>query len=301
VKGLLTAGAAAMISIPLKGFFLDDETSMSLPDLLETYLEQHEASPRYQESLRRTVRRLEAYGIGGVCQLSPERVNKFLVSAPVGQTTKHNYRRETYTLWRFAFEQGFTDVDPARLRRIPPARFPVKAWSPDAVLRMLQAAEADQTPISTRVGYKRCDFLPAWILVAFDSGLRFSDVLELRHADVRNGCVSVVASKTGKPTIRKLSDAALTTIKNLPKSPDGTMFKWALPRRRALKMWRAFLDQHGFEGSSKWLRRTGATAVEMKQVGAATVFLGHSAPHLARMHYLDQSQFGMPIGPPALR
>ena len=123
----------------------------------------------------------------------------------------------------------------------------------------------------------------------------------VRFADVRNGCVSVVARKTGKPTIRKLSDAAMKAIKRLPKSPDGTMFKWALPRRRALKMWRAFLDQHGFEGSSKWLRRSGATAVEMKRTGAATVFLGHSAPHLARMHYLDQSQFGMPEGPPALR
>jgi integrase len=290
-----------MISIPLKGFFSDEETSMSLPDLLETYLEQHEASPRYRESLQRTVRRLEAYGIGGVCQLSPDRVNKFLVAVPVGQTTKHNYRRETHTLWRFAFQQGFTDVDPSRLRRIPPARFPVKAWSVDAVQKMLEAAEGDRTAISTRLPHARCDFLPAWILVAFDSGLRFSDVLELRHADVRNGCVSVVARKTGKPTIRKLSDAAMAAIKRLPKSLDGTMFKWALPRRRALKMWRAFLDQHGFEGSSKWLRRSGATAVEMKRTGAATVFLGHSAPHLARMHYLDQSQFGMPEGPPALR
>jgi integrase len=236
-----------------------------------------------------------------VCQLSPDRVNKFLVAVPVGQTTKHNYRRETHTLWRFAFQQGFTDVDPSRLRRIPPARFPVKAWSVDAVQKMLEAAEGDRTSISTRLPHARCDFLPAWILVAFDSGLRFSDVLELRHADVRNGCVSVVARKTGKPTIRKLSDAAMAAIKRLPKSLDGTMFKWALPRRRALKMWRAFLDQHGFEGSSKWLRRSGATAVEMKRTGAATVFLGHSAPHLARMHYLDQSQFGMPEGPPALR
>jgi len=290
-----------MISIPLKGFFTDDEPSMSLPDLLETYLEQHEASPRYRESLRRTVRRLEAYGIGGVRQLAPDRVNKFLVAVPVGQTTKHNIRRETYTLWRFAFEQGFTDVDPARLRRIPPARMPVKAWSVESVQKMLNAAEGDKTRISKRVEYLWCDFLPAWILIAFDSGLRFSDVLELRHADIRNGCVSVVASKTGKPTIRKLSDAALTAVKRLPKSPDGTLFKWAMPRRRAILMWRAFLDKHGFEGSSKWLRRSGATAVEMKRTGAATVFLGHSAPHLARMHYLDQSQFGMPEGPPSLR
>jgi len=290
-----------MISIPLKGFSSDDEASMSLPDLLESYLEQHEASPRYRESLRRTVRRLEAYGVGGVRQLSPDRVNKFLVAVPVGQTTKHNIRRETYTLWKFAYEQGFTDIDPARLRRIPPARMPVKAWSIEAVQKMLEAAEADKTPISKRVEYRRCDFLPAWILVAFDSGLRFSDVLEMRYADIRNGCVSVVAQKTGKPTIRKLSEAALAAIKKMPKSPDGTMFKWAMPRRRAILMWRAFLDKHGFEGSSKWLRRSGATAVEMKRTGAATVFLGHSAPHLARMHYLDQSQFGTPEGPPALR
>ena len=279
-----------MISIPLKGFASDDDTSMSLPDLLETYLEQHEASPRYRESLRRTVRRLEAYGIGGVRQLAPDRVNKFLVAMSVGQTTKHNIRRETYTLWRFAFEQGFTDVDPTRLRRIPPARMPVKAWSIEAVQKMLAAAEGDTTPVSKRVEHRRCDFLPAWILVAFDSGLRFSDVLDMRYADVRNGCVSVVAKKTGKPTIRKLSDAALKAIKNLPKSPDGTMFKWALPRRRAILMWRAFLDKHGFEGSSKWLRRSGATHIEMENPGKGRLHLGHKTPGLAERCYIDWSQ-----------
>lgn len=290
-----------MISIPLKGFFGDDETSMSMTDLLDTYLEQRDASHRYEESLRRTVRRLAEYGIGGVSQLSSDRVNKFLSVVPVGQTTKHNYRREAFTLWRFAFEQGFTDVAPDRLRRIPPARFPVKAWTVEAVQKLLDAAEADQTPISRRLKLRRCDLLPAWILVAFDSGLRFSDVLELRQSDIRNGCVSVVARKTGKPTIRKLSDAAIEAVRKLPKSPDGTLFKWALPRRRAFKMWRSFLDGQGIEGSSKWLRRSGATAVEIKRTGAATVFLGHSAPHLARMHYIDQTQFGMPDGPPALR
>jgi integrase len=111
----------------------------------------------------------------------------------------------------------------------------------------------------------------------------------------------VIAKKTGKPTIRRLSAAALEAIRRLPKSPDGTMFAWALPRRRALKLWRAFLDANGFEGSSKWLRRSGATAVEIQRAGAATEFLGHSQPQLARRHYIDQTQFGMPEGPPALR
>jgi len=86
------------------------------------------------------------------------------------------------------------------------------------------------------------------------------------------------------------------------KSPDGTLFRWALPRRRALLKWRDFLREQKIIGSSRWLRRSGATYVEIKRKGEAQRFLGHSNAALASRHYLDQTlTMDIPESPPPLR
>lgn len=278
-------------------------STMLISDVLDAYLLERNASERYRESLRRTVKRLAAYGIKNTCQLTTDSVQKFLAAVPVGQTTRHNYRRETYTLWRFAFERAVTDVAP-RLRRIPPARRPVRAWTLEQVQHLLALSERDQTFLHSKTDVRRRHVLPAWILVAWDSGLRFSDVLNLRHSDIRNGCVSVVVSKTGCVETRRLSPACAAAIKALPRSPDGSLFRWVLNRRAAMKMWRGFLDANGVEGSSKYLRRAGATQVTANHgPQAASAFLGHSPgnEHLARLHYIDASLAMIPKGPPPLR
>lgn len=278
-------------------------SSMTLNDLLVDYLAEREASIRYQESLRRTVRRATEYGIKNLCQLEPDRVNKFLANAPVGQTTRANYRRELQTLWRFAYETGAAKIPPLRIKRIKPARRPVVAWTLEQVKGLLAFALKDETPIGVRSPLRRCDLLPAWILLAYDSGLRFSDVLHVRRGDIQNGCVSVVCRKTGQVEARRLSAACIRTIQALPKSQDGTLFRWAVPRRRAFAVWRGFLDTHGIDGSSKYLRRAGATAVAAQHgPEAASAFLGHSAGngHLAKLHYIDATLSRLPVGPPPL-
>lgn len=277
---------------------------MSLHNLLDQYLGEREASTRYAESLRRTVRKAAEYGIKNVCQLDPDMVNKFLELAPVGQTTRANYRREIQTLWRYACERNLIQTTPVRLRRIRPARRPVVAWTLDQVKALLALAEADQTPIGGNSTLRRCDLLPAWILLAYDSGLRFSDVHFVRSSEIKNGCVAVVCRKTGRVETRRLSPACVRVVQELPPSQDGTLFRWAVTRRRAFKCWRAFLDQHGVTGSSKYLRRAGATQVAaLHGPEAASAFLGHSAAngHLAGLHYIDATLSRLPVGPPALR
>lgn len=282
--------------------FLTDTVGMTLRSLLDSYLCAVEASPRYCESLRRTVTKAESSGLVYLRQLLPEAVNLWLSRLPLSATTRHNIRRELLTLWRFAYDQGLTDVPPLRIRRIAPCRTPPQAWTLESLRAMLDLAEQDETPLSSRVRLRICDVLPAWIGIGYDSGIRFSDLLSLTADNIRNGCVAITAQKTRKPLVRRLSPHTLAAVNRLlDLSPDGTLFSWALPRRRAILMWRAFLKRHRFGGSSKWLRRSCATQVHMAEKGAAVEYLQHSSPLLAQYHYIDASQAGVPNPPPPIR
>ena len=275
--------------------------TMTLTDLLSCYLRANECSPRYEESLRRTVRKAEMYRLTKVCQLGADRVNEFLAALTVGPTTRHNIRRELLTLWRFAHDRDMVQEYPSRVRRIAPKYAAPQAWSYTELVNLLRLAEKDKRFVSSRVSLRRCDVLPVWLTVGYESGLRLTDLVNLKTADFRNGCVSVRASKTGKITIRRICHDTQKRVEELcAKSPDGTVFRWALPRRRAILLWAAFLKEHKYRGSSKWLRRSGATALESIKPGMATRWLDHSNPALARKHYLDATLMDLPDSPPPL-
>lgn len=280
---------------------LTSNEAMSVTELLQAYMDAKQPSQRYRESLLRTTRKMQASGLLNVCQLTPERVNAFLAGLTVGPTTRSNIRRELLTLWRYAYEIGSTEAFPARVTRIRPAYQPPQAWSAEELSALLDAACNDTTAIGGRSGLLVRDVLPAWIGIAYDAGLRFGDVLSLSEKNFRNGCVTMTASKTGKPLVRRLSELTMEFVTAmLARSPDGTLFGWAITRRRAVLVWRAFLSRHGFKGSSKWLRRSCATYVEIDRPGAATAYLQHSHPMLAPKHYLDETLFSVPQGPPPI-
>jgi integrase len=274
---------------------------MKLIELLSLYESDNTVSKRYREGLLRTVRKCEANGLLDVCQLAPVPVNQMLLSLKLSPTTVANIRRELLTLWRFAFDRHLTDEYPRGVRRVTARHAPPQCWTMDEMRRLLAAAGNDCKQLSSRHQTRRCDILPGWISIAYDTALRFSDVHQLRSANIRNGCVCTVAAKTGKPVMRALGDYSRQQAAQLVKrSPDGTLFLWCLPRRRALLMWRAFLDEHGFGGSSKWLRRAAATQVELREPGAAWRFLQHTNQQLAVRHYLDGSQLAVTEPPPQI-
>ncbi len=276
--------------------------SMTLHDLLLRYQAALEVGDGYVGNLRRTVKKCEDSGMLEVCQLSPDPVNLMLSRLPLSATTRANIRRELMTLWRFAYESGLTETYPARVRKIRQAAAPVECWTAADLSRLLKAAREDETPISSRVQARRCDVLPAWIGVGYDTALRFGDVHALTAANIRNGCVVTTAHKTGKPVVRAISEDTQEAVRHLLElSPDRSLFKWCLPRRRAFVLWRKFLDQHGMTGSSKWLRRAAATQAEMQARGRACELLQHSQPSLAYRHYVDVTQFAAPPAPPPIR
>ena len=276
---------------------------MTLVELAACYAAENAASDGYRANLSRTARKFAAYGLHLVRQLSAPTVNTALAEMQLTPATKHNIRRESLTLWKWAFDREWSSSPPLRLHRIKVRARPVEAWSMTTLERMMAVAARDETPVSLRVPHvTRRMVLPAWIGLAFDTGLRFADVHALTIKNFRNNCVAVTAQKTGKTTIRPVSEDTGEEVGLLFKhSPDGTLFKWAVPRRRAFVMWQRFLAEHKFNGSSKYLRRSCATYVQRKSPGQASDYLSHSDPKLVWKHYLDQTLLDMPEGPPSIR
>jgi integrase len=58
-------------------------------------------------------------------------------------------------------------------------------------------------------------------------------------------------------------------------------------RRQVLALFGRIRDMAGLKGGTRTIRKSGATAVESQQAGAAAKFLGHKSPAMAIRHYVD--------------
>jgi len=275
---------------------------MTILDLTRQYVATVNASRSYTSSLTRTARRAASYGIETTCQLSDKSVCKFLDCLQAEQysdTTVHNMRRELLTLWRYAYLRNLTDRQPGRVRRVAARFAPPEAWGKNELRRMYERAREDITPVSITSKFAVKDVMPGWLMLGYETAARFTDVYEADQQDFRRECFVKRAAKTGKVMVWQLSAKCLREVEGLlSRSPDGTLFKHCLTRRRAFKMWRGFLDRHNFRGTSRWLRRSAATALEAEEPNAASVLLQHSNPQLVRRHYLDASLLAPAHRPP---
>jgi hypothetical protein len=57
-----------------------------------------------------------------------------------------------------------------------------------------------------------------------------------------------------------------------------------------MSVMKAHLKRCGLSGTSKWLRRSGATHIEMVAPGKASLHLGHRTATLAAQAYIDWGQ-----------
>lgn len=292
-------GAALLGGVPLRINFVN----VRLTDLLAAYIGGRECGSRYRESLCRTVKKMAEIGVQSVSDFRSEEINRFLISlSSLSATTRQNIRREALTLWRYAFEEHMTDEPPLRVMRIRATPQPPSAWPMQTMERMLRSAESDETVVSVRNKMRVCDFVPAWITIAYDSGLRFQDVHELRGDQVRDCAVVGVAHKTRKTFIRPLSEYAVQKANELSeRSPDGTLFLWFLPRRRAFLSMAAFRQRHKIVGTMKYLRRSCATMKEKQEPGSARAYLQHGDGATTIRHYIDETLLALPEGPPPIR
>ena len=275
----------------------------SVLQLAEQYISERDCSRGYESNLLRAAKCAGQSGIASTSDLRRAGLNQLLkkMSTTKSKIFAHNLRRELLTLWRYAYEEGLTNVAPDRIAKIRPVSPPVKAWSMEELTRLTRCANEDKTCCGGLCNPKVNEWLPLWIGVGYETAMRFTDIFVLNRESIRGAWIITTALKTGKPLTRPISNTTqLLCQRAVEESTDGSLFTYRLTRRRAFVSWRKFLDRHGFVGSSKYLRRSCATMLENRQPGSASAYLQHSSPSLVYKHYIDQTLSRHWEGPPAL-
>lgn len=271
--------------------------------LVERYALEKDLAPQTVALYACTVRNLEAWHGRPILlsNLSDDLLNRWLVwlsATGICKTTVANHRRFMLAIWRHAFQGREVDTPPLRVRKIQTPRTLPEAWSIQQMNLLLSACEQ----IGGRnipVGVARSAFWRALVLTAWCTGLRLGDLLSIRREQIgTDGSLIVQQQKTGWPVLCRLSAEAISAIDRIGHTPNGVIFGKRLSRGVLFADFRQIVARAGLYGTSKKIRKSGATAVEGLTPGAAKAFLGHQTHGLAYRHYVDPTKIGHVQQPP---
>jgi integrase len=253
--------------------------------LASQYCSEREVTADYRQALARVARSMQAAGITP-SMLEDSIINQWLASLNQSPTTRSNYRRMALTLWRYAIDLKLAAHPIGRVAKVKVKHKPPIAWSLDELGRLLAATQS--LDYRLRSGCPASLFFEAFIRTGYETGLRFSDLLRLRVDQLRDSRLFVVQNKTGQPLAKVLSAECVACLRQLSVLGGGeAFFLWALNHRWLRVHFQRLCNKAGVSGTPKWLRRSGATAVEAVSPGSAGKFLGHLSPGLANRFYVD--------------
>ena len=239
------------------------------------------ASPGYTEQLKVFTKRLA----WEPADLTVAKIDGYLTTAlhTLAPQTVQNHRRMLITLRKAALRDGLVvDECTHPVRRVKcPLPLP-RAWSHAEIRHLLTIAA------ESRGGTSRCPWrvlMPAWIAVAYSSGLRLGDMLAVRHDALRGNRLALVLAKTGRPHVVVLDEQALSAIASLP-VVGPRIFGDLVGRCVFIRAFRRLVKRARMHGSGKFLRRSSATYAEMAGM-SPTGHLGHATAGLAQKHYVD--------------
>ena len=257
---------------------------LTTTQIARKYLVQRAVSPLYQANLLRAAGRLKSLTADSINELLKERLKTR------STVTVRSDRTILVTLWRWAWEADILAAPPKGVMKIKARKPATQAWTVEQLQAVIQAT-GRYTGRTTRAGAPVDDLMRAWILVAYESGARFGDVWSFRADQIDGDVLRWTQHKTGDALAKVLSPACLEAVRKVAeKSPDGRILGWACGARMAHRRMRQLLDFCGLKGTSKWLRRSGATHIEMAHPGKASLHLGHRTPTLAAQAYIDWGQ-----------
>lgn len=254
---------------------------MTVIELARTYWRRVGGSPGYLEQLVVLCRRLPWQA----SYLTPDRIDAYLDSAleHLAPSTVANHRRMLRTLMNFAADQGYVDKSILRpLRRVKTPRPCPIALDHAAIGRWVATAK------SMDGGTLTCPYrtlLPAWILTAYSTGLRTGDLLRISYDQIRGHRLLLAQHKTDEPHVAWLDDAAILAIGSLPRL-GPKIFGSLTNKDRILHAMRLLVKRAGQQGTTRWLRRSGATYCEAAGKDA-TRHLGHRDPSMKK-RYIDR-------------
>ena len=224
--------------------------------------------------------------------LSVDAYNRYLKRRleQVASVTVQHERVVLLSLWRFAYETALVSDMPRGIVKIKTSKKPIRAWTVDQCCTAVKSTfQWDDKKLKS--GASLGLFLRCWLLLGYETGARMSDLWRFREADFDGNAIHWTQGKTGRPVSKVLSPACMQAVRQmLRQSPDGRVLGWASGNDWACTTLKKFLRGVGLDGTSKWLRRSGATHIEMEHPGRGKLHLGHATVGLAEKHYIDWSQ-----------
>ena len=252
--------------------------------LAARYLEQRVVTTSYAACVRRVASACPTITVEAVNAYVRKRLEE--CSTPTVRTE----RTILLSLWKWGFESGALPAMPRGIVKVKQRRPPTKAWTVEQLRAAIDATHKLDGQV-LRSGARLGVFLRAWMLLGYECGARRGDLWTLTAEHIVGDAIQWTQAKTGDGITRLLSKACLEACYQMArKSPDGTILGWACGKRQGLRLMREHLDSVGIGGTSKWLRRSGATHIEIAEPGKASLHLGHRTPGLAATNYIDWSQ-----------
>jgi integrase len=221
---------------------------------------------------------------------------RFMEADGLAARTIKGKRADVLSIWRHAWEHGEcrSAPNPRRIRQAPQWEDNPSAWTMEEFRRMLKAAS--KLPGYLRNGLKRASYFTALLAVAYETGLRRGDLLALPAKAIgSDGQVTLTQKKTGRLHVARLRNETIAAVRRL----EDRLRESGEPSDRPLAWPHSFnllyywmqkirIDAGIDSGALQQCRRTGATAVESVETGAAMKYLGHRSPGLAEKSYIDR-------------
>jgi integrase len=284
---------------------------MLLLKALETLQSETVLSKVTKDQYLLAIKRLEVYlrRPPSTADLDSETVNKFLVWLPdefsIGNTTVRNHRTSIVRLWRFCHDTLKVAPDcPVRRIRRPRVEKPiVRAWTLVELNKLIKAAK--DMPGTLRCGVPAKAFMSAWLWTGYDTGMRPSDLRQLRweHVYIDESLITFVQHKTGGGHNCRFGKDTKRWLKALKKFNFERVFplcKWGVGRWESILYARAArlyeFDRVKGMGIGT-LRKSHATEIYRQHgIAAAAESLGHrSGIKTAMDHYVDARAIRRPI------
>lgn len=228
-------------------------------------------------------------------QLDERSVSEWLrdYAATVKPHTVRGKKSMLLALWRAAADDGLAEEPSARrVRRVRLPELVPTAWRKDEVEQLLTYVKSLKR--RHRCGLSRAAWWDLAVRCAWDSGLRWADLVALRvDAIAADGTATVVQSKTAKLSTFRLSPTTMDALRaTLAACPRALVCPWPASGETFRDQFTLIVQRAGIRaGTWKWIRRGSGTDVEMQLAGAGHRHLGNTRQVFERS-YGDPTQIG---------
>lgn len=266
--------------------------------LSERYSLTRDIAPETRRQYEIAVRSFERWGGGPILleSLDELRVSGWLrdLAATRAPSTVRAKRVQVLALWRAAADDGLCEPPTKRVRSPKVPWIAPVAFTHDEACRLLRAT--GRLKRGHPCGIRRSEWWGIAVMVAWDTGLRWGDLVTLQADQIgTDGLVVRPQRKTGRPYIGRVSPSTVEAVRaSLERTPRGTVLPWEASHETFSAQFHHLTGLAGVRtGTWKWLRRGSATDVELERPGSASAHLGHRpGSTVAATNYLDPAILG---------